>query len=110
MTPHRLVMGLKPRILEEAVHQKFEARPVSSNLARNEQDFAQALKNYHDISLAAMAARQGEAGLRHMFAIIAKTAPLVYLRMKEPESSSGAKEGLLVKFTPTVSAPRKLVR
>ena len=110
MTPHRLVMGLKPRILEEAVHQKFEAQPEPSNLARNEQDFAQALKNYRDISLAAMAARQGEAGRRHLFAIIAKKAPLVYLRLKERESSSGAKDELLVKFNPTVSTPRKFVR
>ena len=110
MTPHRLVMGLKPRILEEAVHQKFGAQPVSRNLARNEQDCAQAWKNYRYISLAAMAARQGEAERRHMFATIVKKAPLVYLRLKECESSSGAKEELLVKFTPTVSAPRKLVR
>ena len=110
MTPHRLVMGRKPRILEEAVHQKFGAQPVSSNLASNEQDFAQALKNYQDISLAVMAARQGEAGRRHLFAIIEKKAPFVYLRLKERESNSGAKEQLLVRFTSTVSAPRKLVR
>ena len=109
MTPHRLVMGRKPRILEETVHQTFGAQPNSCDLARNELNFAQALKNYRDISLAAIAARPGDAGRRHLIDIITKKPPFVYLRLKERESSSGGKE-VLVKFIPTFSALRELAR
>ncbi len=109
MTPYSLVMGRKPRVLDEAVHQTFGAQPICCDLARGEPDFAQALKNYRDIGLKAMAARLGDAGRRHLIDIIAKKPPLVFLRLKERESSLGGKE-VLLKFIPTFIALRELVR
>ena len=109
MTLHRLVMRRNARIFKEVVHQTVGAQPVSCNLARDKPDFSQKLRNYRNISVAAIAASLGDAGRRHLIVIIAKKAPIVNIRLKKRESSSGATEELLVKSVPTVSALRKLV-
>ena len=109
MTPHSLLMGRKPRVFEEAMHQIFAAQPVSCNVARNELDIVQALKNHSYIRLAAMGARLSNAVRGHLIDVIAEKASIVYLRLKERESSSGGMEELLVKFIPTFRAPRELV-
>ena len=110
MTPHSLLMGHKPRVFQEAVHQIFGAPPVSCDVARSELDIVQALKNHSYIRLPAMETRLSDAMRGHLIDVIAEKAFLVNLRLKDRESISGGMEELLVKFIPTFRAPRELVR
>ena len=110
MTPHRLVMGRKPRILHEPAQRTFGAQPVSRGVARNGSDLVQALKNVRDIRLTAMGTRPCHTAYGHLTEVIAEKAALIYLCLKDCKSSPGCMEDLLVKFSPTFIAIREIVR
>ena len=102
-------MGRKPGMLEEAVHQAFGTQPVFCAVLRNEPNIAQALKNFRVICLAAMGPRLGYAAREDLIEFIAEKAFLVYLGLKDRESSSGGVEALVIKFIPTVVALKEVV-
>ena len=110
MTPHRLVMGRKPRILHEPAQRTFGAQPIARGVARNGSDLFPALKNVRDIRLTAMRPRPCHTAYVYLIEVIAEKAALIYRRLKDCKSSPGGMEDLFVKFPPTFLALREIVR
>ena len=112
MTPHALVMGHNPRMLEESMLQTLGAQPASWDLARNGPDFMQSPKNYRDVHLPAMGVSLDlDRAMRgHLIDVSAEKAFPFYSCYKNSKNRPGGTEKFLVKFLLTFRVLRVRLR